>query len=60
MRRLFVLVVVLLIVAVVMTVIGPSMPADSPLRAASDGIRGIGDFLGRGFGGGYGEIAPRG
>lgn len=52
--------VVLLIVAVLVAVVGPSMPAGSPLRAAGEGIRGIGDWLGSGFGGGYGEIAPGG
>lgn len=60
MRGLFVLVVIILIVAVALAVVGPSMPAGSPWRAAGDGLRGIGDFLARGFGGGYGEIAPGG
>jgi hypothetical protein len=60
MRGVFVVVVVLLIVVVVVAVLGPSMPAGSPMRAAGDGLRGIGDWLGSGFGGGYGEIAPGG
>lgn len=60
MRRLFVLGAVLVILLVVVAVIGPSMPPGNPLRAAGDSLSGIGEFLSRGFGGGYGEIAPGG
>lgn len=60
MRGVFVVIVVLLFVAVIVAVVGPAMPPGSPLRAAGDGLRGIGDWLGSGFGGGYGEIAPGG
>jgi hypothetical protein len=38
MRRLFIVLVVMLVLAVALAVVGPSMPAGSPLRVAGDGI----------------------
>ena len=52
--------VLLSIVALALAVFGPSMPAGSPLRAMGQGVRDIGDFIARGFGGGYGELGGSG
>lgn len=47
---------ILVIGAIALAVIGPTLPADNPLRNIGVSLRGVGQWISRGFGGGYGEI----
>lgn len=57
-RKLFLLLLMVGLGAVVLAVVAPSLPEGNPLRLMGDNVRGIGEWMGRGFGGGYTELTP--
>lgn len=59
MGRFVVALVLVLLAAVALAVLAPSLPA-GPLRDLGQGLRDIGDFVASGFGGGYGELGGTG
>jgi hypothetical protein len=56
--RIIVALLVIALIAVLLAVGGPSLPEGNFLRGLGESIRGVGDAIGRGFGGGYGELTP--
>lgn len=57
MRRLFLLLLVASVVVVALAAAGPALPDGNFLKGVSDTLRGVGQAIARGFGGGYGELA---
>jgi hypothetical protein len=51
---------ILAVVLLGLAVLGPNLPEGNPLHTIGDGLRGIGDGIARGFGGGYGELPAGG
>lgn len=57
MRRLFGVLVIVLIGVVAFALVGSSLPETNPLRGAADGLRAIGTNIADNFGGGYGGLS---
>ena len=47
---------IVLLAALALALFGPTLPADNPLRSIGVGLRDVGTWISRGFGGGYGEV----
>lgn len=60
MRRFVALLVIVAVAVAALYFVGPSLPEGNPLRAAGDGLRSIGENIGDGFGGGYGQLPAGG
>ncbi len=56
MTRLFVTIALLGVIAVALALLAPSLPDGNPIREVGEAIREFGGSIGRGFGGGYGEL----
>lgn len=57
MRRLLLVLLVGAVVVLAIAAAGPVLPDGNFLRGFSDTLRGVGQSIARGFGGGYGELA---
>ena len=56
MSRFFIVIAVVLVVLGGVALLAPSLPAGNPIREIGESLRDFGGNIGRGFGGGYGEL----